>query len=83
MAGGMDPGRLQAYIAVIALAAGLITGWMSLNSRVSTIERVVEGLEASIADDRRVVTGEMIEMIKELHALRGRVEIATDSRGSR
>lgn len=79
----MDPGRIQTIIAGMTLLAGLVGVYASLNARLTTLERQVESVENQLRDDRKIVTGELIELMKMVHQMKGAMPVNPDQRGPR
>ena len=80
----MDPGRIQVYLAAATLLAGLIGVYASLNARITALEAQIVQIEANQREYQVTMTTEMIDVIKVLHELRGRMPaVATDQRGPR
>ena len=79
----MDAGRIQTVIAAATLLAGLVGVYASLNARLTTLERQVDSLERQVVDDRTIITGELIELLKTVHQMRGAMPIEPHIRGPR
>ena len=63
----MNPERIAALLAFLTLLGSGLVGWISLESRVAGMEKQMEDLIAT----RDTLANEMIEMIKEVHHLKG------------
>ena len=80
----MDIGRIQAIIAAGTLLAGLVGVYASLAARISALEAQLVQIESNQREYQVTMTTEMIDVIKVLHELRGRMPaVVTDQRGPR
>lgn len=80
----MDTGRIQAIIAAATLLAALVGVYATLNAQLSTLEARVTVLETAIREDRKIMTTEIVELLKVVHEMRGRMPpVSTDQRGPR
>ena len=72
----MNPERIAALLAFLTLLGSGLVGWVSLESRVSGMEKQIEDMIAT----RDTLATEMIEAIKEIHELKGKHETHSERR---
>ena len=84
----MNASRIQAIVGVatlvVTLFGGLTVWGITLDKRVAQLEQRMMVAEATVAEDRQLITAQIIDLLKLVHEMRGtQAQITTDDRGPR